>query len=118
MTIYVDGEGGSVRRGWARTLAVASTTSVLLSVALMSSPLAGAAHAPALDQPLGIAASGGHVWVANARGDSVSEFDVTSGALVRTIPRSTYGFATPIGIGTNRSNVWVANKSANSLTEL
>ena len=84
----------------------------------MSSPFAGAAHAPALDQPLGIAASGGHVWVANARGNSVSEFDVTSGALVRTIPRSTYGFATPIGIGTNRSNLWVANKSANSLTEL
>src|SRR5437868_2505465 len=96
--------GGSVHL--ARLTRVAAGLSVGLAVMLTGSPLAPthegvAANAHALtgvhvfgqggfNEPIGIAVAGNHVWVANQNGNSVSELDATTGAVVTTLSAPEY----------------------------
>ena len=52
------------------------------------------------------------MWVANALGDSVTELDAATGALVQVINGSSYGFNYPVAITSDGTHVWVANDAA------
>ena len=69
-----------------------------------------------LSGPDAVSADGSHVWVANQSGDSVTEFDGSTGALVRVITSATGGFAAPDAIDSDGTYVWVANYDSNSVT--
>jgi len=56
--------------------------------------------------------------VANANGNSVTELSETTGALVKVISGSSYGFDDPEAITSDGTHVWVANEYGNSVTEL
>jgi DNA-binding beta-propeller fold protein YncE len=68
--------------------------------------------------PFEIAVDSDHVWVTNGNGNSVTELDAGSGALVRTLPAGGYGFSRPVGIVDDGAHIWVANDTGNSVTEL
>ena len=55
--------------------------------------------------------------MANANGDSVTELSASTGALVKVIRGSSYGFDYPSGITSDGTHVWVANYWGNSVTE-
>ena len=56
--------------------------------------------------------------MANNDGDSVTELDAATGALVQVINGSSYGFSDPAGIASDGTHVWVANIDGDSVTEL
>ena len=58
------------------------------------------------DAPDAISCDGTHVWVANGDGDSVTELDAATGALVQVIKGS---FKEPVAISSDGADVWVAN---------
>ena len=61
----------------------------------------------------------GHVWVANASGNSVTELNANNGNLVKVYNDASYGFNYPEAITTdNLGHVWVVNYAGNSVTEL
>jgi hypothetical protein len=66
--------------------------------------------------PRGMATDGTDVWVANYfnSGDSVTEFDASTGAAVRTIP----GFSNPWAIAYGDSHVFVISPFASAVTEI
>ena len=72
------------------------------------------------NQPYAITSDNlGHIWVANANGNSVTELNAKDGSLVKVYNDASYGFNDPIAITTdNLGHVWVANWSGNSVTEL
>ena len=51
-----------------------------------------------------------HVWVANYSGNSVTELSASTGALVKVIGGSSYGFDDPVAIASDGTHVWVANQ--------
>jgi len=61
---------------------------------------------------------GNDVWVANWYGNSVIELSETTGALMKVISGSSYGFDYPRAITSDGTHVWVANWYGNSVTEL
>jgi DNA-binding beta-propeller fold protein YncE len=70
------------------------------------------------NDPVAVSSDGTHVWVANKRGNSVTELGATTGALVQAIQGPSYGFDSPDAISSNGTDVWVANALGNSVTEL
>jgi hypothetical protein len=52
----------------------------------------------AFNGPTGAAYDGTHIWVTNAGGNSVTEFDAGNGAFVRTLSGGSYGFDAPTGV--------------------
>ena len=97
------------------------------------------------DYPCAITSDGSHVWVANhggimkspvgpdsesapeveldhqapdAYGDSVTELSASTGALVKVLSGSNYGFDHPNAITSDGTHVWVANFYGSSVTEL
>jgi hypothetical protein len=79
------------------------------------------AKADGLNGPQAIVASGSHVFVLNALGDSVTELNASNGSLVRVInahagccvPRSgTFESAEPIALAVNGSSLWVTDQHA------
>ena len=72
--------------------------------------------------PAALAVSGGHVWVANGLGDSVTELSARDGSWVQTLSGGCYNFDTPAGIAVHSDHVWItsANEDATggSVTEL
>jgi DNA-binding beta-propeller fold protein YncE len=75
-------------------------------------------NGPTFNQPVAVSSDGTHVWVANKNGNSVTEFDATTGALVQMIQGAGYGFDGPDAVSSNGTDVWVANSDGNSVTEL
>jgi DNA-binding beta-propeller fold protein YncE len=55
--------------------------------------------------------------VANANGNSVTELSETTGALVKVIRGSSYGFDFPDAIASDGTHLWVANEVGDSVTE-
>ena len=47
------------------------------------------------DAPSGLAFGGGHIWVTNEAGDSVSEINPPSGSWIATLSAATNGFRRP-----------------------
>lgn len=76
-------------------------------------PPAGANHSsvviPRFDNPMAIAVSGSDVWVVNLVGNSVTEFNATTGSQVRIIDAKADRFHHPDGITIQGSHVWVTN---------
>jgi DNA-binding beta-propeller fold protein YncE len=80
------------------------------------------------NRPDAIAADGTRVWVANygsgvgnARGGSVTELNAATGAPIRVLTESGYGFNGPSAIALDGTRVWVTNdpyNSGGSVTEL
>ena len=68
--------------------------------------------------PGAIAVDGGHVWVANEQGDSVTELNAGDGSLVQILSGGRYGFDYPAAIAVDGADVWVASLEGSSLTEL
>jgi hypothetical protein len=57
------------------------------------------------------------VWVANfggGHGNSVTELDGSTGALIQVLTGSTYGFNRPDGVSSNGSRVWVTSGGTGS----
>ena len=54
----------------------------------------------------------------NRDGDSVTELNASTGALVQVITGSSYGFDSPDAISSDGTHVWVANPDGDSVTEL
>ena len=61
------------------------------------------------DSPSGLVAAGGHLWVTNQVGDSVTEIDPASGAWVWTFGGAGFGFDQPTAITASGSDLFVAN---------
>lgn len=95
------------------TLAVGSL--VAPSIAHASSPRVGASE---FDEPTGLAIGGGHLWVANKAGNSVTEINPSNGAWIATIASAkNYHFNRPVAITRNGANLFVLN-AGNSVTEM
>ena len=59
-------------------------------------------------RPRGVSSDGTHVWVANPGGDTVTELDASTGAVVQT---TGVGY-NPLGVSSDGTHVWVANSRA------
>jgi hypothetical protein len=91
-------------------------------LAVSSTPVASAAasavaRATEFDAPSGLAFGGGHLWVTNRAGNSVTEINPATGAWVKTFRGSDYGFNSPTAIVRLGSDLFVANQ-AGSVSEL
>jgi hypothetical protein len=90
------------------TLALALGTVVAPATAHASSPRVSGANE--FDEPTGLAIGGGHLWVTNEAGDSVTEINPSDGAWITTIARAKgYRFNRPIAITDNGTNLFIAN---------
>ena len=70
------------------------------------------------NEPIAIAVSDNHVWVVNAKGNSITEIDASSGAVLRVISGAADHFDEPTAIAIGGNHVWVVNAKGNSVTEL
>jgi hypothetical protein len=66
---------------------------------------------PHFDGPVAMAVSGGNVWVVNEVGNSITEFNATTGSQVRIINAQADAFHHPDGIAVQGSRVWVSNSN-------
>ena len=64
--------------------------------------------------PAAVSSDGTHVWVANSDGNTVTELDASTGAVVQTI---TVG-SSPGSVSSDGTDVWVANTDGDTVTEL
>jgi hypothetical protein len=98
------------------SLAIAVGTVVAPIAAHASSPRVSGANE--FDEPTGLAIGGGHLWVANEAGDSVTEINPSNGAWITTIARAKgYRFNRPVAITRNGADLFVAN-AGDSVTEI
>ena len=58
------------------------------------------------------------MWATNANGNSLIELSAATGAPVKVLSGSRYGFDTPDGVFSDGTHVWVTNNSENSVTAL
>jgi len=108
----------TVKRGFLSgvALSVIATSGLGITAAQASSPrVTGASE---FDAPSGLAMGGGHLWVTNQAGSSVTEIDPSSGAWLATFVRSKgYRFDQPSAITSDGANLFVAN-AGGSVTEM
>jgi hypothetical protein len=74
-------------------------------------------RASEFDAPSGLAFGGGHLWVTNLAGNSVTEIDPSTGRWIKTLGGDSYGFHRPTAIASTGSHLFVANR-AGSVSEL
>ena len=74
--------------------------------------------APEFAAPSGVALVGNDLFVANSAGNSVSELNQSTGALVATISATKFGFKRPTAIVAVGNDLFVANGAGNSVSEL
>jgi hypothetical protein len=77
---------------------------------------AAAASPYAFNKPHAIAVNGGHLWIANYGGNSVTE-TTSSGTRIRTLSGVSYGFNGPDAVVSHLGDVFVVNHGG-SVTEL
>lgn len=70
------------------------------------------------DGPVGIAVSGGRVWVANGDGNSILELSAATGMKIRLITSMSDELNSPWNIAASRSDVWIFNGGSFTITEL
>jgi streptogramin lyase len=97
-------------------VAIATATCAALLPAQFASGL-NTSSALEFDSPSGLAFGGGHLWVTNEAGNSVSEINPTSGSWIATITSARYGFRQPTAITRDGAYLFVAN-AAGSVSEL
>lgn len=104
-------------------LSLATVLSALVVGASGAWVLPGASSAASLtsgkefDYPVGLAFSGGHLWVANENGNSVSEINPANGSWVASLTSGPYGISRPVAIASYGSDIFVAN-SVGSVSEI
>jgi hypothetical protein len=97
--------------------------SVLVALATGASVIPSSVGATSLtsghefDYPSGLVFSGGHLWVANEHGNSVSEINPATGAWMASLTSGPYGIDAPTSIATNGPDIFVAN-SVKSISEI
>jgi hypothetical protein len=97
-------------------LVLVAASSVEIATAQASSPRTSTASE--FDAPSGLAFGGGHLWVTNEAGNSVTEIDPSSGDWLGTMSRSTsYRFNRPTAITGSGANLFIAN-AGNSVSEI
>lgn len=100
--------------GWLGVLFAAATSAwVLPSTGGATSLTSG--HE--FDYPTGLTFAGGHLWVANEKGNTVSEIDPSNGDWLASLTSGPYGISQPTAITTYGSDIFVAN-SINSISEI
>jgi hypothetical protein len=77
---------------------------------------AGATSSYGFNKPTGIAVNGGHLWIANYGGNSVTE-TTSAGQWMRTLQGAQYGFSLPSAVVSYQGYVFVVNRGG-SVTEL
>jgi hypothetical protein len=82
-----------------------------------AAPASAQTAAYGFDRPAAIAAAGGELWIANLGGNSVTEVDGRTGALIRTLAAAHYGFRAPDAIAATGHRLFVVNRHG-SVTEL
>jgi hypothetical protein len=96
---------------------------VCIALSLGTIPVSGASSPKVaagvleFDSPSGLAIAGGHLWVTNEAGNSVTEIDPSNGDWLNTFTRSaSYRFSRPVAITASGNNLFVVN--ANSVLEM
>jgi hypothetical protein len=69
------------------------------------------------DYPSGLVFAGGHLWVANEHGNSVSEINPSNGDWMASLTSGPYGIDAPTAIAANGPDIYVAN-SVKSISEI
>jgi len=91
------------------------TASVLIGTLPASAAIVVQTIAFAINtQPYGVSSDGTHVWVADWGGNTVTELDASTGAVVQTIAVG----SGPYGVSSDGTHVWVADWDGNTVTEL
>jgi hypothetical protein len=109
------------RRRWlqgtvgAVSLVLAAGTLVAIGPAQASPRVAGVRE---FDEPTGLAFGGGHLWVTNEAGNSVTEINPSSGAWVNSFTHNEgYLFSRPVAITQSGADLFVAN-AGDSVSEM
>jgi DNA-binding beta-propeller fold protein YncE len=68
--------------------------------------------------PDAVSSDGTHIWVANGTGETLTELDAASGALVQVLSASRYRFDIPCAVSANGGDVWVTSCAGQSATVL
>jgi DNA-binding beta-propeller fold protein YncE len=112
------------RRGarWAASLAAALAMGLLAigipSISGVASAVTpGSFNTSEFDVPSGLAFGGGHLWVTNEAGNSLTEIDPSTGAWLGSFLGHRYGFSHPTAITSAGSDLFVANDTG-SLSEV
>jgi outer membrane protein assembly factor BamB len=96
---------------------VASLIAAAPTLSSASAAAPGPGRPLEFDAPSGLAFGGGHLWVTNLAGDSVTEIDPSTRRWVKTFEGGRYGFNRPTAIASTGSDLFVANQ-AGSVTEM
>ena len=99
--------------GWFVFSTIAAT-----SVGIIPTSLASAtSSALEFNSPSGLAFGGGHLWVTNEAGNSVSEINPSSGSWITTLRSSNYGFNRPTAITRSGADLFITN-AVGSVSEI
>jgi sugar lactone lactonase YvrE len=71
-----------------------------------------------VSSPVGLASDGSHIWVANAKSNTVTEFIAKTGTVVRVLASSVYALNNPTAVASDGRFVFVLNSSGNSVTQI
>lgn len=96
--------------------AVAISTCAMLLPSQFASAVSSSS-ALEFDAPSGLTFGGGHLWVTNESGNSVSEIDPSNGSWIATINANRYGFRQPTAIARDGQDLFVTNANG-SVSEL
>ena len=97
--------------------AIGLLTSAVAGVGMVPVSLAGASGALEFDSPSGLAVGGGHLWVTNQAGNSVTEINPDGGAWITTLMATRYRFNQPTAITIFGPNLFIAN-AGGSVSEI
>jgi hypothetical protein len=106
-----------------RTARTAASLSVVVALATCAWIIPSTVGATSLtsghefDYPSGLVFAGGHLWVANEHGNSVSEINPANGAWMASLTSGPYGIDAPTAITANGPDIFVAN-SVKSISEI
>jgi streptogramin lyase len=109
---------GHVNDGLGNAIANSSSVAVFSTASSSLIKSIAGSNGNRLNGTSGVSIAHGEAWVTNANGNSVSEFNATTGRLVLSIADGTDGLNWPMGVVTQHGDVWIANLYGNSVTEL
>lgn len=104
----------SVARWFAVSIAVTTWATLLPAHVALG---VGSSSGREFDAPSGLAVGGGHLWVTNEAGNSLSEINPTNGSWIATYDAAAYGLRRPTAIASDGPNLYVAN-AAGSVSEI
>ena len=115
--------GTRFRRRARRASSLAAAVGLLATMGVGATSVAASAATPGtyntaeFNVPTGLAFGGGHLWVSNRAGNSLTEIDPLTGAWMGTFLGGRYGFDHPTAITSAGPDLFVANDTG-SLSEV